>query len=159
MQNLRHFRLRKLFERTNVFELLKDSITSLTIFVRKKGAGFPPQPKGWGFQPEDLMIPDPKLTPKTMIAMVEILLLSKRQMSENDMETAMNLIYRLMRKYVFRLAKSWTYSHAHALDVAAEFWNYFWKNRLINQYSRNCSSFVKWFDEGVTNWLVNEASV
>ena len=55
MQNLRHFRLRKLFERTNVFELLKDSITSLTIFVKKKGAGFPPQPKGWGFQPEDLM--------------------------------------------------------------------------------------------------------
>ena len=55
MQNLRHFRLRKLFERTNVFKLLKDSITSLTIFVKKKGAGFPPQPKGWGFQPEDLM--------------------------------------------------------------------------------------------------------
>ena len=32
-----------------------DILTLLTIFVKKKGAGFPPQPKGWGFQPEDLM--------------------------------------------------------------------------------------------------------
>ena len=86
-------------------------------------------------------------------------LLSKPQRSESETRMANRLTHRLMRKYVLKLAKSWTYSDADALDVAAEFWNIFWKHRLINQYSRNCSSFVKWFDEGVTNWLVNEASV
>ena len=104
----------------------------------------------------------PQRNEKMLLALENFL--SKPQRSKSETRVMHNLIYRLMREDVLKIAKSWTYFDTDAMDVAAKFWDDFFGNYQfqINQYNhnrRNGVSFAEFFKSVITNWLVNEASV
>ena len=101
------------------------------------------------------MIPDPILSVRAILVLVEIILIMQHERTQESKGYATELVYRAKRAWVLDQAKLKTHSDAGALDKACQFWLWF---RTANWEAlfENCTTQLEletWFENLVTQML------
>ena len=102
------------------------------------------------------MIPDPRLSARAMLVLVEIILIMQHERTQESKGYATELVYRAKRAWVLDQAKLRTHSDAGALDRACRFWSWFrtedwvalFENRATPQWDLD-----GWFEDIFTQML------